>query len=76
MHAHKRPYLLSYGGSLMGDEVGIQLRNKVYDDCGRWGELTCHRITSRGSFETDPLLALAFHTKNHSTFCMEPGGYV
>ena len=71
--AHPRPYLMSFGGSLWGTTVGVQMRTKIYDECGKWGAPTCVRLTSRGPFET--VLQATWVNKNLSTFCLEPGGY-
>lgn len=75
LHAHRRPYFMSFGGSLNGVEVGIAMRTKAYALCGELGEPVCKRVTAEGSFENKEPLLSAWSIKNKSVFCLEPGGY-
>ena len=79
---HERPWLLSYGGSVLGSGEAQAIRKTLVAKCAQYGNTTCwllncngDQTSSRCAMAAAGSLRRAFEAKQRSVFCLEPPGY-
>ena len=73
-----RPWLLSYGGSLMGSPEAKAIRAVLVEKCRAYGNATCRLLNCNNDnciMASADSLRRAFDAKRTSVFCLEPPGF-